>query len=289
MAFCKYCGHKLESDAVFCAGCGKKLATKSPEQPTVDDESQLHTLIIKLSKNAGVGEKPKVYLDNQEVGKVSTSKELLLSITAGHHTILLKGLAGGGIIADIKIEPSDNTKICVFDVNFMSVKERYFLESIYSENTNFDGNKVIDNNTKDENFTGSTVNEATTVVLNPVSDTGKNKSHRRLLISCVLIGIFVITGFFVMNNVGNDNRSWAEKQAVAYLDFIGANVSSCTYIETVNGYYIFSLQTYTENGLGMKKYSNTYYLGVNKDSSGSAVFSPYDVFEDNVANWCASN
>ena len=38
MAFCKYCGHKLESDAVFCAGCGKKLAVKSNQQLTRKDK-----------------------------------------------------------------------------------------------------------------------------------------------------------------------------------------------------------------------------------------------------------
>ena len=32
MAFCKYCGHKFEDDAVFCAGCGKKAVIKSTEE-----------------------------------------------------------------------------------------------------------------------------------------------------------------------------------------------------------------------------------------------------------------
>ena len=28
--FCKYCGNKLDSDAKFCAGCGKKLTEEGP-------------------------------------------------------------------------------------------------------------------------------------------------------------------------------------------------------------------------------------------------------------------
>lgn len=39
MAFCRYCGHELDSDAVFCAACGKKQINDSCKQ---NDETTSH-------------------------------------------------------------------------------------------------------------------------------------------------------------------------------------------------------------------------------------------------------
>lgn len=91
-----------------------------------------HTLIIQLSRDAGLGEKPKVFLDNQEVGKVSAFNELSLPVSAGQHTLYLKGMAGGGKVAYIQVDESEAAKRCVFNVNIMSLKERYYLENAYT-------------------------------------------------------------------------------------------------------------------------------------------------------------
>lgn len=80
-----------------------------------------HTLIIKLTEGAGLGEKPKVFLDNKQIGSVSVFKELSLTVSAGHHTLLLKGMAGGGRISDINIEESEIVKKCIFGINMMCI------------------------------------------------------------------------------------------------------------------------------------------------------------------------
>lgn len=91
-----------------------------------------HTLIIQLSGDAGFGEKPKVFLDQREVGKVSISNELSLSVSAGQHTLFLKGMAGGGKVAYIQVDESEAIKRCIFHVNIMSLKERYYLKTAYT-------------------------------------------------------------------------------------------------------------------------------------------------------------
>lgn len=90
------------------------------------------TLTVKL-KDAGLGEKPKVFLDNKEVGKVSISKELSLTVSVGKHRLRLHGLSGGGRTAEIDIQATDAAKYCVFTIDMLSLKERYYLADTYSE------------------------------------------------------------------------------------------------------------------------------------------------------------
>lgn len=94
------------------------------------------TLIIKL-KDAGIGEKPKVFLDNKEVGKVSVSKELSLTVSVGKHRVRLHGLAGGGRTAEIDIQASETVKSCVFSIDMLSLRERYYLADTYSESAGY--------------------------------------------------------------------------------------------------------------------------------------------------------
>ena len=90
------------------------------------------TLEVRLGGNAGLGEKPTVFLDDQPIGKVSVSSVLTVPVSAGVHTVYLKGMAGGGRAADIRVEPAGGRTSCVFGVNITSLSERYVLENAYA-------------------------------------------------------------------------------------------------------------------------------------------------------------
>lgn len=57
--FCKYCGDKLDTDAVFCPSCGKKIV---PDQDIRKLDHQLHELVKENGMPEGIGmaEKPVV-------------------------------------------------------------------------------------------------------------------------------------------------------------------------------------------------------------------------------------
>ena len=40
MPYCKYCGSAVDSDAIFCSKCGKRLVTKVPPAPVVAPDPQ---------------------------------------------------------------------------------------------------------------------------------------------------------------------------------------------------------------------------------------------------------
>ena len=100
--------------------------------------------MIKITlKGAGLGEKPKILVDNNVVDKVSIHKPTTLNLERGKHTLQLKNVNGKSI--PIEIEVSDETKEYIYNVDLSKTfAEGYF--KLVSPINNTDTNFTMTNN-----------------------------------------------------------------------------------------------------------------------------------------------
>ncbi|MDO4488936.1 MAG: zinc-ribbon domain-containing protein [Eubacteriales bacterium] len=82
--FCKYCGSEIENDAVFCAKCGKKLASVNNPDDSVKNLSQEPRNEELLSKLGSC-----VELLNPMQGKYDLRNDLIINLSRKTNFILL--------------------------------------------------------------------------------------------------------------------------------------------------------------------------------------------------------